>query len=147
MNGNNENILTWDYETTGDLAPWDYDQGILGGMGIDDARAFVRTFDWTTPVADDPKGFETAFAVWQKISIEEVTDGTVAVCRGEITVRRDGKWESVTSMEVAAGPMSFDDAKANLPEFSVAEWFDAPWMHVGIDGAWYILRHVTPVAE
>lgn len=137
-----DNILTWNYDA-GDLAPWDYDEGILGGMGIDDARVFLRTFAWVTPAKDDPAAFETAFTAWQRIAIDDATDGTVTVCRGTITVRRDGKWVPATALEIAAGPLSYDDAKIQRPNFNVRMWFGSDWMHAGIDGAWYILRHHT----
>lgn len=145
MEGPLGNILTWDYENMKDMAPWDYEAGIKGGMGIDDARICVRTYDWKTPVADDPEGFKKVFATWQELVVDEVDNGTIAVCRGRIAVRNEGKWDPVTLIEIEAGPMSYDQAHAKMPEFSVIDWFERPWMHIGIDDKWYILRHATKI--
>ncbi|MBK8772872.1 MAG: hypothetical protein IPM06_20915 [Rhizobiales bacterium] len=65
-----DRILQWDYKATGDLAPWDYDAGLTGATGREDAVAFVVEYDWKAPAKDDPKGFEIAFDAWRNDVIE-----------------------------------------------------------------------------
>ena len=62
-----EEIMQWDYEATGDLAPWDYDdEAAKTGSAKEDMEAFVVETGWRGSAKDNPKGFESAFAEWHR---------------------------------------------------------------------------------
>ena len=65
-----DRILQWDYAGTGDIAPWDYEAGLTGATGREDAIAFIVEYNWKIPAKDNPKGFEIAFEGWRDDVIE-----------------------------------------------------------------------------
>ena len=56
-------ILCWDYLGTGDIAPWDYDEGVYGN-GWDDAVAFIGWANWDKPVIGNEVEFKDRFGRW-----------------------------------------------------------------------------------
>lgn len=63
-------ILCWDYTGTGELAPWDYDDGLYGN-GWDDCVAFVKETGWTRPVIGNEKKFQGDFMAWIILKMKE----------------------------------------------------------------------------
>ena len=62
-------IMVWDYEATGDLAPWDYDENTITGSGKADVQAFIVETGWNVPAQADPQGFNAAFIDWYKTAL------------------------------------------------------------------------------
>lgn len=60
-----ESLMTWDYETTQDIAPWDYDGG------REDFAKFVEATGWNKPVQENAKEFEEAFTDWYRLEYRD----------------------------------------------------------------------------
>lgn len=60
-----DSIMQWDYEATGDFAPWDYDDTAAKcGTAREDIEAFVIETGRTGAAKDTPKAFNDAFLGW-----------------------------------------------------------------------------------
>ncbi len=64
-------IMQWDYDATGDLAPWDYDSGFLFGSAQKDIEAFVIETGWKGAAKDRPQEFSDSFLAWYHSHIDE----------------------------------------------------------------------------
>ena len=60
-----DNIMQWDYEATGDFAPWDYDdEAAKYANSREDVTAFVIETGWKGAAKDNAQAFDAAFQAW-----------------------------------------------------------------------------------